>query len=242
MTQAFGRGVWAIETGGGHDGMTARQPVTRDQGHRRAPRSLPRTLCSSRTPWTRFRVSSRAGAPARRGRRRCGAFQTFDNQHAGVEVDAISGERQGFGQTEVGIGQRHAEGPHLTIGPLGLVQEGVALAGREVFAGAIDRVQPHAHLCDRRGPRDLRVPRGRGGHLGLAGSRARDALAGERGRDCVKVPPDDGAGWNTRTRECARCCPVSRQRSWGGRLGLPGHDELSRYSHRAWPAAGQQGC
>jgi hypothetical protein len=31
------------------------------------------------------------------------------------------------------MGQRHAQGPHRAVGDIGLPQEGVALAGSEVF-------------------------------------------------------------------------------------------------------------
>jgi hypothetical protein len=43
-------------------------------------------------------------------------LQAFDHQHAGGQIDAIDGQRQGFRQTAAGIGQGHAERPHLAVG------------------------------------------------------------------------------------------------------------------------------
>ena len=133
-------------------------------------------------------------------------LQALDHQHAGGEVHAIGGEGEGLGQPAAGIGEGHAEGAHLAIGALGFAQEGVALAGGEVFPGAVRGVQPHADLRDRRGaagqgrglsgngmpgPGPARPWRGRGGStLALA---------------FVRVVTPDGPG--------------SRGGAWRGRAG-----------------------
>jgi len=109
------------------------------------------------------------GRRHRHGPEHAGAalLQALYGQHAGGQVDAIGGQRQRLGQPAPGVSERHAQGPHLAVGQLGLAQEGVALAGGEVFARAACRVQPHGGL------------RGRGWRfLGDARSRARGALAG----------------------------------------------------------------
>ncbi|MDQ2802516.1 MAG: hypothetical protein M3Y41_07465 [Pseudomonadota bacterium] len=121
-------------------------------------------------PCTRSSASSRAGGGGHAAKHPGTAFlQTFEHQRAAGEVNPISGERQRLGQPAAGIGQRHAQGPHLTVGQLGLAQEGVALACGQVFSRAIGGMQPHADL------------RGRRGRLWNAGSKARRVLAGARG-------------------------------------------------------------
>src|ERR1700751_488296 len=53
-------------------------------------------------------------------------------------------------EAAAGIGQCHAERPHLAVGLLGGAQEGVALARGEILARAVERMQRHAGLRSRR--------------------------------------------------------------------------------------------
>jgi hypothetical protein len=106
-------------------------------------------------PCTRFE-----GVEQRR-RHRYGAVDTaaafleaLHHQQASGEVDAIDGQRQSLRQTAAGIGQRHAERPHRAVSLLGCAQEGVTLAGSEILARAVSRMQRHA---------GLRPEHGRGG-------------------------------------------------------------------------------
>lgn len=95
---------------------------------------------------------------------RAALLQAGEDQHAGGEVDPVDGERQRLGEPAAGIGEGHAERAHRPLGPLGCREEGCALAGGDIFAGAVRRVEPQA----------------RGGSW--AGSRAGAALAGARGQ------------------------------------------------------------
>jgi hypothetical protein len=92
-------------------------------------------------------------------------LEALEQQQATGQVDAVGSERQGLGEAAAAIGEGHAEGARFAVGTLGRAQEGLALAGGEVLAGAIGGVE--AHGGQRRGsgfsPRRL-VDRGRPGH------------------------------------------------------------------------------
>ncbi len=90
-----------------------------------------------------------------RGQRRpknsiCSLFKTFENHHPGGEVHPVGGECQRLGGPAAGMGQRHAQRPHLPLRNLGLLQEGGALAFGQVFTRACGGVQRHAGLRRRR--------------------------------------------------------------------------------------------
>jgi hypothetical protein len=94
-------------------------------------------------PCTRSSASSRAGGDGH------GAvdpglalLQGLEHQHAGGEVHPIDGERECLGQAAAGIGQGHAEGAHRAAGALGFPEEPLALAGGDVFPGAVGGVEP----------------------------------------------------------------------------------------------------
>jgi len=70
-------------------------------------------------------------------------LQALENQGASGEVDAIGGEGEGLGEAAAGIGEGHAQGAGVAVGALGGTEEGVALAGAEVFARPIRDVQLH---------------------------------------------------------------------------------------------------
>jgi hypothetical protein len=78
-------------------------------------------------------------------------LQALDHQHAGAEVDAIGSQRQRLGQAAAGVGKGHAEGAGVTVGALGGAEEDVALAGGEIFAGALGGMQLHPARRDRGG-------------------------------------------------------------------------------------------
>ena len=93
------------------------------------------------------RASSRAGGTGTAAVDASAALlQAFDHQYAGGEIHAINGQRQSFGQTASGIGQGHAERPHLAINPLGLAQKVFTLASRQIFPRPVLRVQLHIGL------------------------------------------------------------------------------------------------
>jgi hypothetical protein len=71
-------------------------------------------------------------------------LEALEDQGAGGEIDPIGGERQRLGQPAAGIGQGHAEGAYLAVSLFGGAQEGVALAGGEIFARPSRGVQLHA--------------------------------------------------------------------------------------------------
>lgn len=104
-------------------------------------------------------------------------LKSLEDEDAGSEIDAIGGEGQGLREAAAGIGQGHAEGPGVAIPTLSGFQEEVALAGSEVFAGAIQSMELHA---GRRGRRCRGLPRRK------AGARTRGVRAG-RGSQCGDV-------------------------------------------------------
>ena len=178
VAQAFGRGVRPVEPGGFHDGVDgapAGHPAPGPEAHAAAFAAPGLQLADAVHHVERFEQGRGHG----HGAIDAGAalLQALEHQHAGGEIDAIGGEREGLGEPAPGIGQRHAEGPHLAVGELGLAQEGVALAGGEVFPRAVGGVQLHPDLG-----------RGRGGVLRDAGSRAGGALAGARGQRPAFLP------------------------------------------------------
>jgi hypothetical protein len=80
---------------------------------------------------------------------RAAFLQALKHQHAGGEVDAVHRQRQRLGQPTAAGGECHAQRAHRAIDPLGGAQEGVALFGGEVFAGARGGVQLHTSLWRR---------------------------------------------------------------------------------------------
>ncbi len=119
-------------------------------------------------------------------------LQAFDHQHAGLEVNPIGGERQRLGQPAAGIGQRHAERPHLAVSQLGLAEEDLTLPGGQVLARPVRGVQPHAgggQGLGRRSRHWVRSPRSAAGrHNGRTGGNGPGVLScpfhGRRGAAC----------------------------------------------------------
>ena len=68
-------------------------------------------------------------------------FEAFEHQHAGGEIDPVGGQRQGFGEPAAGIRQGHAECPHRAVGQVGFAQEGIALAGGQIFSDSVGGMQ-----------------------------------------------------------------------------------------------------
>ncbi len=151
VPQPLGRSVGFVETGASITAFTARQPVIRLQGHRRTPRPLPRPDCSSRTLCTTSKVSSKAGAPARCGLRRCGVF-SGSRWSARLPIGRC-GRRSGPAPWRGGSRHRRASRGGCEPGDRRCrpCAGGGALAGGQVFTGAVDRVQRHSDLRGRGG-------------------------------------------------------------------------------------------
>ena len=70
-------------------------------------------------------------------------LEALEQQQSTGQVDAVGGEGQGLGEAAAAIGEGHAEGAGFAVGPLGGAQEGLALPGGEVLAGAVGGVEAH---------------------------------------------------------------------------------------------------
>ena len=130
-------------------------------------------------------------------------FQALEDEHAGGEVDAIGGEGEGLGEAASGVGEGHAERSDCAVAKLGLAEEGVALAGCEIFPGAVGGVQLHPAL-DGGGEGSFVMP-GPGRATPWRGAGRRPAAFLVAAACVVTLPGPDtravawhGAGWRVR--------------------------------------------